>query len=324
MRSFLNLTFLIIIASSVSGCKIQVNPSSEEETQELQFATTIEDLDNGRLIKIDSFPSQFVTPRGVDIWLPDAYDPSKKYAVMYLNDGQRSFTGEADRKGRELMADENATKLMEAGEIKEVILVGIHSIGRIRHSDYFPQKPFNALPQKLTDSLMRIGKAMNMNTKINSDNYLKFIVEEVKPYIDASFSTNTDFKNTFIGGTSMGGLISMYAVCEYPDVFGGAACMSTHWPGFFPSKENPIPAAFFNYMEENLPPGETHKFYFDFGNKGMDRFYVAFEDQVNAVFQSNGYNETSFVNKLIDGGNHSETYWSKRFDQPLLFLLKKD
>ena len=318
--------FIVMIAVLVfaTGCKVNIDVDDTNNPPTFQLPTELETLENGRLVRIDSFPSKYVTPRGIDVWLPDAYDPSKKYAVIYLNDGQRSFTGEADRKGRELMADENATKLMEAGSIKDVIFVGIHSIGKIRHSDYFPKKPFDALPQKLTDSLMRIGKAMNMNTKINSDNYLKFIVEEVKPYIDASYSTYTDFRNTFISGTSMGGLISMYAVCEYPQVFGGAACMSTHWPGFFPSKDNPIPDAFFSYMRENLPSSDTHKFYFDFGNKGMDRFYVQYEDEVDAIFEAKGYTEESFVNSLIDGGNHSEAYWSERFDRPLLFLLKKD
>ena len=69
--------------------------------------------------------------------------------------------------------------------------------------------------------------------KIQSDNYLKFLVKELKPFIDSSFSTLKDQQNTFIAGSSMGGLISMYAICEYPLVFGGAACLSTHWPGIF-------------------------------------------------------------------------------------------
>jgi hypothetical protein len=282
-----------------------------------------QDLEFGRLERIDSFPTKYVTPRNVDIWLPPNYSEEKKYAVLYMHDGQRLFTGEADRKGRELMADETASQLMRDDKIKDVIIVGIHSIGKKRHSNYFPQKPFEALPKKLTDSLMRMAKAMRMNVKITSDNYLKFIVQDLKPFVDSHYSTNTDFQNTFIAGSSMGGLISMYAVCEYPDVFGGAACISTHWPGLFPSEENPIPKAFFDYMKTNLPSPEDHKFYFDFGTKGMDRFYGEYEEDVNEVFASRGYNSDSFVNIKVEGGNHSEEFWSKRFDIPLLFLLKK-
>lgn len=121
----------------------------------------------------------------------------------------------------------------------------------------------------------------------------------------------------------MGGLISMYAVCEYPEVFGGAICISTHWPGFFPSKDNPMPESFFMYMKENLPAPGTHKFYFDFGTAGMDRFYGQYEEDVNDVFDSKGYSDDDFVNSRVEGGNHSEKFWSKRFHIPLMFLLEK-
>jgi hypothetical protein len=315
-----------LIFSSLFCLFVYCKPSGEV-LKSNKTVTTIpvrdQQLKDGYLKRIDSFPSKFITPRGVDIWLPANYSDSKKYAVLYMQDGQRVFTGEADRQGRELMADETATGLLNENKIKDVIIVGIHSIGRIRHSNYFPEKPFEALPNKLTDSMMKMAKAMRMNVKITSDNYLKFIVEELKPYVDRQYSTYPDYQNTFIGGASMGGLISMYAVCEYPDVFGGAACMSTHWPGLMPSKDNPIPESFFNYMKANLPAPETHKFYFDFGTQGMDRFYVEYEDEVNAVFKSRGYTGNSFVNKKFEDGNHSEEFWSKRFDQPLLFLLSK-
>ncbi len=85
--------------------------------------------------------------------------------------------------------------------------------------------------------------------KIYSDEYLKFLVKELKPFVDKNYSTYTDAPHTFMMGSSMGGLISMYAICEYPEVFGGAICMSTHWPGIFVSENNPIPLAFQNYLK---------------------------------------------------------------------------
>jgi hypothetical protein len=100
--------------------------------------------------------------------------------------------------------------------------------------------------------------------------------------------------------------------------------MSTHWPGFLPTVENPIPTTFFDYMRSNLPSPENHKFYFDFGTKGMDRFYGKFEEDVNQVFEAKGYDDSNFKNLRVEGGNHSEEFWSKRFDIPLIFLLKND
>jgi hypothetical protein len=322
MKLAFRYLLFILLLGLVLNCK-SGEKAANNLPGELAIPLRIQQLENGHLERIDSFPSKYVDRRNVDIWLPSDYSAEKKYAVLYMHDGQRLFTGEADRKGREMMVDETASRLMQEGKIEDVIVVGIHSIGRRRHSNYFPQKPFEALPQKLTDSLMRMAKAMQMNVKITSDNYLKFIVEELKPFIDTKYSTKPDFQNTIISGASMGGLISMYAVCEYPNVFGGAACLSTHWPGLFPSDNNPIPAAFFNYMRDKLPSPETHKFYFDFGTEGMDRFYGEFEDEVNAVFAEKGYSSDSFINNRVEGGNHSEEFWSKRFDVPLLFLLKK-
>src|SRR5690606_16150436 len=128
---------------------------------------------------------------------------------------------------------------------KKFIVVGISSIAKNRMSDYFPQKPFESLPKKTQDSIyaLKAGDNVLFGGKVSSDNYLKFIVSELKPFIDKSFSVETDNLNTFIGGSSMGGLISMYAVCEYPEIFGGAMCMSTHWPGLMDTegKINPVP-----------------------------------------------------------------------------------
>ncbi|MEO0687125.1 MAG: esterase-like activity of phytase family protein, partial [Cyanobacteria bacterium J06649_11] len=88
---------------------------------------------------------------------------------------------------------------------------------------------------------------------LNGDNYLKFIVEELKPIIDKKYAVHTDRSHTFVMGSSMGGLMSMYAISEYPNIFGGAACISTHWVGAMPMDNNPFPEAIFSYMESNFP-----------------------------------------------------------------------
>ena len=76
----------------------------------------------------------------------------------------------------------------------------------------------------------------------------------------------------------MGGLISFYALCEYPDIFGQAICMSTHWPGAMSYENNPFPQAFFDYLDQKLPELNDHKFYFDFGTETLDELYPQYED----------------------------------------------
>ncbi|MFM8912849.1 MAG: alpha/beta hydrolase, partial [Flammeovirgaceae bacterium] len=157
----------------------------------------------------------------------------------------------------------------------------------------------------------------------NSDNYLKSLVLELKPLIDKKYSTQQDAKNTFIAGSSMGGLISMYAICEYPKVFGGAACLSTHWPGTFTVKNNPVPAAFIRYLRTHLPNPKKHKVYFDYGDQTLDALYPPLQQQVDSVMQAKGYGHSSWITEFLPGEDHSEKAWAKRLAKPLLFLLKK-
>ena len=207
---------------------------------------------SGKIIRIDSFQSKYITARNVDIWLPgDYYTASKKYAVLYMHDGQMLFDSTITWNKQEWMVDETVSLLLNSKIIKDIIVVGVWNGGKTRHIDYFPEKPFQSLSQEEQDSLYnrnRPNGASVFNGKIQSDNYLKFLVQELKPRIDSQFSTLKTKQNTFIAGSSMGGLISVYAICEYPNVFGGAACLSTHWPGIFTLDNNPIPQAFYDYL----------------------------------------------------------------------------
>jgi enterochelin esterase-like enzyme len=283
-------------------------------------------VSTGKLDHYDNFKSDLAAPRNVDVWLPDGYSKKEKYGVLYMHDGQMLFDGETTWNKQEWKVDETAGKLIADGNTKKFIVVGISSISAIRHSDYFPQKPFESLPVKQQDSLYALGRDSGQplfGTKINSDNYLKFIVTELKPFIDKTYSVKTDRANTFIAGSSMGGLISMYAICEYPEVFGGAACISTHWPGTFAAEKNPIPNAFFDYMRTKIPSAKTHKFYFDLGDQTLDAMYGPFVNPVNVLFVlDHGYKlKKNYTLRVYPGADHSEKSWAERLDDPLLFLL---
>jgi hypothetical protein len=330
MRIFLLILGVIL---GLVSCKAQseettLHTDTDADTQQ----TTLNTLDKeiiknehivGQLDRYEDFPSENITPRTVDVWLPKNYSSNKKYAVLYMHDGKDLFDASSTPKKPEMEVDEIASRLMSQDSIKEVIVVGIYNIPKLRSDDYVPKKPIEAIPVKVKDSLLRIVKAFNPQFTFNSDNYLKFIVEELKPYIDATYSTATLKEDTYVGGVSMGGLISMYAVCEYPEIFGGAICMSTHWPGIIPSPENPIPPAFFDYMRKNVPSPKDHKFYFDFGTKGFDSFYGQFEDDVNEIFEEAGYTEENFKNLKFEGGNHNIESWNPRFHIPLVMMLEK-
>lgn len=280
----------------------------------------------GNIQRFENFPSRFVDARNVDVWLPDGYSPKKKYAVLYMHDGNSLFDSSIMWNHQEWRVDETISKLLKENQIRDLIVVGVWNSGINRHADYFPQKPYESLTEiqraSITKQLQEKGKTTAAFKPI-SDNYLKFLVQELKPFVDSAFSTWTDRENTFIAGTSMGGLISLYAICEYPDIYGGAACMSTHWPGIFSMDNNPVPTAFIDYLKKYLPGHNNHKIYFDYGDQTLDAMYPSLQKKVDEVLQAKGFTGKNWVTKYFPGEDHSEKAWSARLEIPLLFLLKK-
>ena len=281
-------------------------------------------VSSGSIQRIENFKSKYVDARNIDIWLPDEYSNNEKYAVLYMHDGQMLYDAASSWNKTAWEVDEVAGKLMTENKIRKFIVVGVWNNDKKRHPEYFPQKPFESLSKeqidKITNELKAKGRVAEEFKPI-SDNYLKFLVTELKPFIDKSFFTKKDQQNTFIAGSSMGGLISMYAICEYPNVFGGAACLSTHWPGTYKVEDNPIPAVFFNYLKVNLPNPKNHKIYFDCGDQTLDALYPSLQRKVDIIMKSKGYDETNWITKFFPGEDHSEKSWSKRLNIPLTFLL---
>ena len=150
--------------------------------------------------------------------------------------------------------------------------------------------------------------------EIVSDGYLRFIVEELKPYIDATYRTLAEPADTFMMGSSAGALISLYALAEYPGVFGGAGGVSTHWPigdGIM-----------IDYLAPRLPKLHGHRFYFDFGTATLDSNYEPYQRRVDALMRRAGYVAgVDWITRKYEGAEHSERAWRSRVEVPLEFLL---
>ena len=240
-----------------------------------------------------------------------------------MHDGQMLFDADKTWNSQEWGVDEHMSALLKTSKIKETIVVGIWNIYSERNANYFPQKVFEDLDKENKEALQRMAEKKNQKTFINSDDYLKFIVNELKPYIDTNFPTKTSSKDTAIMGSSRGGLISLYAICEYPEIFGAAACLSTHWIGTYSNTEsNQIPYVIFDYLMENLPSPKNHKIYFDYGTKTLDALYLPYQDLVTTALEYKLYDDQSMINLKFDGHEHAEKFWNKRLATPLTFLLK--
>jgi predicted alpha/beta superfamily hydrolase len=281
---------------------------------------------SGKIERIEDFQSKYIASRTIDIWLPENYSSSTKYATLYMHDGQMLYDPDQSWNKQAWDIDNIASELLIKNEIKNFIVIGIWNGGQNRHQDYFPQSPFEELTQTEKDTvlaqLQRAGRTKEVFHP-QSDKYLKFIVKELKPYIDKKYSVFTNKENTFIAGSSMGGLISLYAICEHPKIFGGAACLSTHWVGTFTLENNPVPNSFINYLEQKLPNPKNHKIYFDCGDQTLDAMYPNIQMGVDSLMKRKGYTKNNWVTKYFPGDDHSEKSWSKRLHIPLVFLLRE-
>lgn len=281
-------------------------------------------VSSGTLNYITNFESKFVAARDVEIWLPNGYSANKKYAVLYMHDGQMLFDAATTWNKQAWEVDETASKLQADQQTRDFIVVGINNTNK-RHPEYFPQKPYESLTdtqkQLVTQALKEKGRISDQFVPV-SDAYLQFLVSELKPYIDSHYAVDSSPAATYIAGSSMGGLISLYALCEYPNVFGGAACLSTHWPGIFAVEGNPVPDAFLRYMRTHLPNPNTHKIYFDYGDQTLDALYPPLQQKVDEVMKEKGFDAKHWRTQFFPGKDHSEQSWKERLAIPLQFLLQ--
>ena len=273
-------------------------------------------LASGSIQRIEHFPSKFVEPRTVDVWLPDGYSAAKRYSVIYMHDGQMLFDPLLTWNKKAWQVDQTVGRLIREQRIPDTIVIGIWNSGAYRFSEYFPEK---FLPT-VTESFRRTYIDSYLKGKPQSDNYLRFIVQELKPYIDTHYPTRPERQNTFIVGSSMGGMISVYAMNEYPEVFGGAAGMSIAWI----SQDTPnfeLPLAAFNYLQRHLAPPAGHRLYMDHGTTEMDRWYDPYQAFVDEIVRDQGYTAENWRSRRIEGTGHNELDWSNRLDSVLEFLM---
>jgi predicted alpha/beta superfamily hydrolase len=271
-----------------------------------RIGKTIKDM-----IRHENFNSSYVATRHIDVWLPPGYEdePARRYPVLYMHDGQNCFSAGESSMGVAWDVQHALARLIESGEARAAIIVGIWNLPLLRYPEYRPARPFRYLSETARATILA-----GLGGEPLSDDYLAFIVSELKPFIDATYRTSPDRDNTFIMGSSMGGLISLYAVCEYPEVFGGAGCVSSHWPS--------VEGVIIPYLHDHLPDPATHRFYFDFGNETLDALYAPLQAETDKVMDAAGYTpDHNWMTRAFPGTNHSEIAWQARVDIPLRFLL---
>jgi predicted alpha/beta superfamily hydrolase len=277
----------------------------------LSLGTDVVVTGGGRIVHHGNFPSAFVPAREIEVWMPPGYDANatERYPVIYMHDGQNIFDPAVGFGGGSWEVDRAMCRLIAAGKTRGAIIVGVANTGMGRFPEYMPQQAVRHDPVVILK-----GATILPAAKIRSDAYLKFLVEELKPFIDRTYRTRPEAVHTSIMGSSMGGLISAYALVQYPAVFGGAGCVSTHWPA--------DDGSVVDYLAAHLPAVGTHKLYFDFGTETLDAQYEPYQQKMDAALRAHGQVEgRDWLTRKFPGASHSEKSWQERVEIPLQFLL---
>jgi len=226
--------------------------------------------------------------RRVWIYLPPDYEKSgKKYPVIYMHDGQNLFDEFTSGYG-EWGIDEIMDKMPDANES---IIVGVDHGGDYRITEFDPY-----------DS--KYGKG-------RGDDYVDFLAKTLKPYVDEHYRTKKAAKYTTVAGSSMGGLISMYAVLKYPDIFGTGGIFS---PAFWIA-----PPIYDFAKQQKLPPGT--RFYFVCGDSEGPGVVDDMQKMAD-IIQAKGINESNTPTVIMQGERHNEKQWNKDFPAFYNWLTK--
>jgi len=275
-----------------------------------------------KLDRHPNFPSSYVPARNVDVWLPPNInqDPDLRCPVIYIHDGQNLFYPEESFIGTDWGIDIALCRLIDRKEIQPPIVVGIWNTAN-RVGEYMPEL---ALPtqedrEQTADKIKSFQ--MDLPYQLAGEAYLKFITQELKPWIDSHYPTLPGQPNTFIMGSSMGGLISLYALCRYPHIFFGAGCLSTAW--------NVPTVSLLTFFETTLPDPSTHRIYMDMGGREFsdpeqDHQLQELQSSFDHLARSVGYRDNhSLLSLTFPNHEHSELFWRARVDIPIQFLLDR-
>jgi predicted alpha/beta superfamily hydrolase len=280
------------------------NPSVESGLEELEQDLPAErqppeEGENGgqRLYVHERFESQFLSSaRNILVYVPGGYeeDTEQRYPVLYLHDGQNLFDGRTSHvPGLTWNVHNTADRLIAEGEIQPLIIVGIYNTGVHRINEYTPTR----------DPVYGGGDA---------GLYGRLLTEELKPWVDENYRTLGAAEHTGLGGSSLGGLVTLYLGLQRPDVFSRLAVLSPsvwwHRRSILSivKKSNPVPRPriWLDMGTDEGPAG------------------VRNSDQLHQALLERGWRDgEDLLYTRVQGGRHNEGAWAKRVGPFLKFLF---
>jgi len=255
-------------------------------------------------LRLHEFSSRvFYNTRMLRVWLPPGYDEAenegRRYPVFYLNDGQNLFDRATAFAGVEWQVDETADRLIREKKIQPLILVGIDNAQKERIREFLPYR--SVYPPVL---------------RPQGQKYLKFLLDEVVPFVHQRYRIAHGADNTALGGSSLGAVISLFTVMERPGIFGRLLLES---PSLYISNRQLLKQgrAFRQWPERVFMAVGTS----EAGNAGRSLEVVDDVRHLQRILQRSGLWENRLRVRIEEGATHNEAAWAARFPEALEFLF---
>lgn len=278
----------------------------------------------GSLWRIADWGPPRALPRRVDVWLPPgaALGARGSLPLLVMHDGQNLFEARHGMGGETWQMAQAAMRLPPA---RRPAILGVWNTPA-RRREYLPTAMERELPQDLRDRIAGANGGPPL-----SDGYLAFVAGELVPWARTALPVSHQRADTLVVGASMGGLISLAALCRDPQLWGGAGCLSIHWPLLTDAaayergdlQTDRVLAALDRFMAGTmLRPGNGHRLFLDRGSEGLDALYPPYQAAMDQRLAGLGWTgQTGLRSLVIAGSGHNEASWRARVDAALAWLL---
>ncbi|WP_298199795.1 alpha/beta hydrolase-fold protein [Novosphingobium sp.] len=280
----------------------------------------------GQRLQYEHVTAAGLPEQRLTIWLPPGYDSGvRRYPVLYMHDGHNLFDLQTSNFNKIWAADQAMLRAMATGRVAPHIIVGIWAPGNDRYRQYLPADIHQAAPPALRSRMDAMAGG-----PIISQAYLAWLAGPLKQWVDTSFRTLPDRDHTAIAGSSMGGLMSCYAFLRRPDIYGRAACISSHWPAIDPREvgqtapdgDAALARQWGAWFAAGLGRPDGRRLWLDHGTATLDAFYAPYQAEVDARIGTAGWRRgTDWESKVYPGAEHEENAWAARLPEIFEWLL---
>ena len=252
-------------------------------------------VNSGQLRRHEQFPSRFLrNQRDLIVYTPPGYldEPGRRFPVLYLQDGQNLFDGATSFiPGQDWHVGQTADQCIQSGAVEPLIIVGMYNT-KARIREYTPTH------------VPKLGGG-------RADRYAKFLIEEVKPFVDREYRTVTGPRNAGIGGSSLGGLVSLYLGLKHANIFGRIAALS--------------PSVWWNQLVirrfvSSMGVDPRPRIWLDIGTREGPRIVKDVERFRDVLLEKGWRLEQDLHYERVEGAQHNEAAWAQRVGPFLRFL----